>query len=405
MYPRALRILYPLVKLRHHGRRIRMFRWQKTQPSLLTPSHLHAIDCTDTRTLSTSHVYIFTPCSVNISLSFFSIKTPSLHSFGCPPFISLLCVYPHSYPTSVCPRSLRPRSTLMPFPLPKTLLGVSTLILLLCVGHVSASLFTSHKTSPKVLGFDFKKEINTPLANRLRKRQGTVTANITNEGIAYVLPTQKAKVLADSLCSYIFNMTIGTPGQAFSVQLDTGSSDIWIPAADSNICQKDQEDCQVLGQYDSSASSSYVDIAPTFQIQYQDNSAVAGDYINETLKFGDTVIKDMTMGLAYEGDRGFGIMGIGYNADESITSTDPKDVYPNIVSQLKAQGFIKTLSYSLWLNDLCTHCPSKARALADMDQIPRQARSCSEALTLPNTTATWSYFLCKVTMASTETSP
>lgn len=165
-------------------------------------------------------------------------------------------------------------------------------------------------------------------------------------------------------------MTIGTPGQPFSVLLDTGSSDIWIPSIESNACQQAQQACQELGQYDSSASSSYVEISQGFQIQYQDNSAVAGDYINETLAIGDTVIKDMTMGLAFEATRPFGIMGVGYNADESIASTDPKGIYPNIISQLKAQGFIKTLSYSLWLNDLGTHCLSKAHALADIDQIP-----------------------------------
>ena len=126
----------------------------------------------------------------------------------------------------------------------------------------------------------------------------------------------------------------------------------------------------MLGQYDSSASSSYVEISQGFQISYEDNSAVTGDYINETLQIGDTVIKDMTMGLAYQATRPFGIMGVGYNADESIASADPKGIYPNIVSQLKAQGYIKTLSYSLWLNDLSTHYPSEAPALADIDQIP-----------------------------------
>ena len=243
-------------------------------------------------------------------------------------------------------------------------------MLLLFLGNVSASLLTSHKRSPKVLGFDFKKEINTPLANRLRKRQNTVTANIGNEEIAYVLPTQRAKRLANNLCSYLINITIGTPGQPFSLQLDTGSSDIWIPSVDSNACQDAQQACQALGEYDSSASSSYVDVASGFQIQYQDNSAVAGDYINETLTIGDTVIKDMTMGLASEATRPFGVMGIGYIADESIAASDPDGTYPNIVSQLKAQGFIKTLSYSLWLNDLSMHSSSKARALADIDQIP-----------------------------------
>lgn len=148
-------------------------------------------------------------------------------------------------------------------------------------------------------------------------------------------------------------MTVGTPGQPFSVQLDTGSSDIWIPSVDSNVCEQDEQACQELGQYDSSASSTYLDVGMNqFQIQYQDNSAVTGDYINETLAIGNTVIKDMTMGLALEATRPFGIMGIGYDADESIAAVSPTDVYPNIVAQMKAQGFINTLAYSLWLNDL-----------------------------------------------------
>lgn len=227
----------------------------------------------------------------------------------------------------------------MPFSSPKVLLGLSALTLLLFdVSNVTASLFTPHKRSPKVLGFDFKKEVprNTPLASRLRKRQKTVAANIDNEEIAYII-----------------NMTVGTPGQSFSVQLDTGSSDIWIPSAESNICREEEEDCQSLGQFDSSASSSFVDVGVSeFQIQYEDNSAVTGDYINETLAIGNTVIKDMTMGLALQATRPFGIMGIGYDADESIASQDPAAVYPNIVAQMKAQGFISTLAYSLWLNDL-----------------------------------------------------
>lgn len=227
----------------------------------------------------------------------------------------------------------------MSFSSPKVLLGLSALAILLShFSHVTASLFTSHQSSPKVLGFDFKKEVarSTPLAKHLRKRQKTVTANIDNAEIAYLI-----------------NMTIGTPGQPFRVQLDTGSSDIWVPSVDSNVCLEAEQVCQVLGQYDSTASSSYVDYGRgQFQISYADNSAVAGDYINETLTMGNTVIKDLTMGLATRATRPFGIMGIGYDADESIASTDPDSIYPNIISQMKAQGFIKTLSYSLWLNDL-----------------------------------------------------
>ena len=154
------------------------------------------------------------------------------------------------------------------------------------------------------------------------------------------------------------------------MQLDTGSSDIWIPSVLSNVCREDEDDCQALGQYDSSASSSYVDVSDGFKIAYEDDSEVAGDYINETLAIGNTVIKDLTMGLAIEATRPFGIMGIGYDADESIAATDPDQIYPNIVAQLKAQGFIRTSSYSLWLNDLSTYQYLKARESTDTNQTP-----------------------------------
>lgn len=148
-------------------------------------------------------------------------------------------------------------------------------------------------------------------------------------------------------------MTVGTPPQSFGVLLDTGSSDIWIPSVNSDVCQESPAACQRLGAYDETKSSTFVDVAQNaFQISYEDNSGVTGDYINETLAIGKTVIKNMTMGLATEATIASGIMGIGYDAGESIAEQQPDEIYPNVISQMKDQGYINTLVYSLWLNDL-----------------------------------------------------
>lgn len=57
-------------------------------------------------------------------------------------------------------------------------------VLLLSAYHVAAS--PSPDPSPKVFGLEFKKQVprNTPVTNRLRKRQNTVTADINNVKIA-----------------------------------------------------------------------------------------------------------------------------------------------------------------------------------------------------------------------------
>lgn len=127
----------------------------------------------------------------------------------------------------------------------------------------------------------------------------------------------------------------------------------------SFICDDEPVACQVFGQYIAAASRSFVEVAPNaFRAQYGDGSAVVGDYINETLAIGNTVITDITMGLAQDAHRPLGIMGIGYDENESIAAQDPDLVYPNVVSQLEAQGEISTSAYSLWLNDLCMlPCP------------------------------------------------
>lgn len=140
---------------------------------------------------------------------------------------------------------------------------------------------------------------------------------------------------------YWINITIGTPGQPQSLQLDTGSHSLWVPSSGSAICSN-LVNCAQLGSFDESASSTYNPTGQSNTIAYGDGSSVTGAWFNDVVRIGGEAITGQLVTLATQGTSIHnGVLGVGW----------PND-YPTVNQNLAAQGLIGRDLFSFWLNDV-----------------------------------------------------
>ena len=172
-------------------------------------------------------------------------------------------------------------------------------------------------------------------ARQQRRQSGTLSVELANEETLYFM-----------------DVKIGTPAQSIKLHVDTGSSDLWVNVANSQICAQSNHPCAASGTYSANDSSTYQYMNSVFNITYVDGTGATGDYASDVVEIGGTTLKDQTFGIGYTSSAQQGILGLGYPLDEALASYTDGQTYPNVPQQLVDNGVINSQAYSLWLNDL-----------------------------------------------------
>ncbi|KAL8966910.1 MAG: hypothetical protein Q9183_003157 [Haloplaca sp. 2 TL-2023] len=187
----------------------------------------------------------------------------------------------------------------------------------------------------------------------------------------YRSPGSFQSPLDDITTGFWANITLGTPPQPFRVHLDTGSSDLWVPTANSILCSEFVSACELLGSYDIDRSSTGEDLGLPFEITYVDTTGVNGTYASDTFGIEEVTLQPVQFGIAkssvtpdgYTGAGNFeasGVWGIGFDAYEASGQK-----YPNVVSQFKLQGYINTRAYSIWYGQLEPESSGSAKCVPE----------------------------------------
>jgi len=99
-------------------------------------------------------------------------------------------------------------------------LSMTLSIALLGLGHATMA--------DKVLRMDIQRPERSIMDSRRLRPRNTVLALLANN---------------QRQGGYFAKVAIGNPSQSLSLQLDTGSSDVWVPSSSATSCQRDSNQC------------------------------------------------------------------------------------------------------------------------------------------------------------------
>ncbi|KAI8339572.1 aspartic peptidase domain-containing protein [Chlamydoabsidia padenii] len=219
---------------------------------------------------------------------------------------------------------------------------LSTLFLTFVVG--SGTIQASETSQPSLIRLPFVERSNS-LGNFAR-RDGYKSLLYNSHGTQYLV-----------------TLSIGTPGQKFTVTLDTGSGDLWVPSTEcpALVCP--------VSRFDPTASSTYNTTNIPFNITYGIGTA-NGTYVKDTVTIGGVAVQQQQLALAAYSTSVFtrmssqglrnttandpvpadGLLGLGYPGLTAIAHQKNGSAYTPFVFNLVQQNLIQDPVFSIYLN-------------------------------------------------------
>lgn len=205
---------------------------------------------------------------------------------------------------------------------------------------------TSLVVAKNVVSFSFHSIKPRQVEVGFSKRDGTLTVSLENLQNEYAV-----------------TLEVGTPPQNVTVAVDTGSSDLWFIGPDNPYCEgnsgvasSEQVACTDGTIFNPDDSSTWNQNNTDFAISYADGTGAYGYYGQDTISIGGSTIKNANIAVSNNATSTDSVFGIGPRYQEaSITefnSDGTADTYVSVPYQMKSQGLISAVAYSLFLNDM-----------------------------------------------------